>query len=194
MNLIFDSPRPPVVFIDTTVLCGALRKNGINRKILKAARKPYLFHPVVSTVCLFEFVRNASQGLGRGKSLLKYNHQEIEAFLNKFVYPILEYYQGLPANSKIGRYNVETILREHRPIGEVLIELSGCDNEMAQQIASTQEMEEPLYHFDQDDFHVWITAIQEDCDYILTTNDRRFPSSIGLIQRIHPRDFYTHLT
>jgi hypothetical protein len=116
MNLIYDAPNPPKIFIDTTVLCGALRTDGINRK---------------------------------------------------------------PVNSLIGSYNVETIMREHRPIGDVLVELSECSHKTAKEIVSSQVMSEPLRRFDQDDFHVWITAIQEECDYILTTNHRRFPSEIG---------------
>lgn len=80
MNLIYDAPLPPKVFIDTTVLCGALRVNGVNRSILKAARFPALFHPVVSKVCLFEFVRNASNGLGKSVKMVQYNQEEIEGF------------------------------------------------------------------------------------------------------------------
>ncbi|PDM39248.1 MULTISPECIES: PIN domain-containing protein [unclassified Geobacillus] len=193
MNLIYDAPHPPKVFIDTTVLCGALRVDGVNRKILKADRFPHLFRPVVSRVCLFEFVRNASQGIGKGEKRVVYNQQEIEAFLNEFLDPIFQYYTKLPVNSLVGRYSVETVIRENRPIGEVLVELSGCDHETAKQIVSSQEMSEPLYRFDQEDFHVWITAIQEECDYILTTNHRRFPAQIGPIKRIHPSDFYEHL-
>nr|WP_235603571.1 PIN domain-containing protein [Parageobacillus toebii] len=105
-----------------------------------------------------------------------------------------QYYTKLPVNSLVGRYSVETVIRENRPIGEVLVELSGCDHETAKQIVSSQEMSEPLYRFDQEDFHVWITAIQEECDYILTTNHRRFPAQIGPIKRIHPSDFYEHLS
>lgn len=194
MNLIYDAPHPPKVFIDTTVLCGALRVDGVNRKILKAARFPHLFRPVVSRVCLFEFVRNASQGIGKGEKRVVYNQQEIEAFLNEFLDPIFQYYTKLPVNSLVGRYSVETVIRENRPIGEVLVELSGCDHETAKQIVSSQEMSEPLYRFDQEDFHVWITAIQEECDYILATNHRRFPAQIGPIKRIHPSDFYEHLS
>ncbi|NNU92497.1 PIN domain-containing protein [Geobacillus sp. NFOSA3] len=194
MNLIYDAPRPPKVFIDTTILCGALRVDGVNRKILKAARFPHLFQPIVSRVCLFEFIRNASQGLGKGDKRVVYNQQEIEAFLNEFLDPIFQYYTNLPVNSLVGRYSVETVIRENRPIGEVLVELSGCDHETAKQIVSSQEMSEPLYRFDQEDFHVWITAIQEECNYILTTNHRRFPAQIGPIKRIHPSDFYNHLS
>jgi hypothetical protein len=98
MNLIYDAPRPPKVFIDTKVLCGALRVDGVNRKILKAARFPHLFQPVVSRVCLFEFIRNASQGLGKGDKRAVYNQQEIEAFLNEFLDPIFQYYTKLPIN------------------------------------------------------------------------------------------------
>lgn len=137
MNLIYDAPHPPKVFIDTTVLCGALRVDGVNRKILKAARFPHLFRPVVSRVCLFEFVRNASQGIGKGEKRVVYNQQEIEAFLNEFLDPIFQYYTKIPVNSLVGRYSVETVIRENRPIGEVLVELSGCDHETAKQIVSS---------------------------------------------------------
>ncbi|MFC7395031.1 hypothetical protein [Scopulibacillus cellulosilyticus] len=88
---------------------------------------------------------------------------------------------------------METIIRENRPIGDVLVELSGCSCEIASQIASSQEMNEPLHQFDQDDFHVWVTAIKEECDWIVTTNSRRFPLKIGKIERIHPKDFYNFL-
>jgi len=194
MNLIYDAPHPPKIFIDTTVLCGALRVNGVNRNILKAARFPNLFQPIVSRVCLFEFVRNASIGLGKGDRMVKYDIEEINGFLTEFMNPLFQHYMKLPVNSIVGRYSVETIIRENRPIGEVLVELSGCDNATARQIAASQEMSEPLYRFDQDDFHVWITAIQEECDYILTTNYRRFPSEIGKIKRIHPSDFFEQLS
>ncbi|MBM7571885.1 PIN domain-containing protein [Aquibacillus albus] len=194
MNLIYDAPNPPKIFIDTTVLCGALRVDGANRQLLTAARNPHLYRPVISRVCLFEFVRNASQGLGKGNKRVVYTQQEIEGFMNHFLSPIFNHYMELPVNSLVGRYNVETIMREHRPIGDVLVELSGCSHETAKEIASSQEMSEPLRRYDQDDFHVWITAIHEECDYILTTNHRRFPSQIGKIQRIHPSTLFEDLT
>ncbi|WP_010530033.1 PIN domain-containing protein [Lentibacillus jeotgali] len=122
--------------------------------------------------------------------MLKYDGQEIEFFLNEFLSPITAYYAELPVNSIVGRYSVETIMRENRPIGAVLTELSGCSNEMAEQIAYSLEMSEPLYRFDQEDFHVWVTAIQEECDYIVTANSRRFPAKTGNIERIHPIEFY----
>ncbi|QHS23772.1 PIN domain-containing protein [Virgibacillus sp. MSP4-1] len=190
MNLIYDAPYPPKIFIDTTVLCGALRTNGVNRKLLKIARNPLLYRPVISRVCLFEFIRNASEGLGG----VVYTQQQIEGFIDYFLTPIFDYYMELPVNSLVGRYNVEIIIREHRPIGDVLVELSGYSHERAKEIATSQEMDEPLRRFDQDDFHVWITAIQEECNYILTTNHRRFPSEIGRIRRIHPSSLYKDLT
>lgn len=193
MNLIYDLPIRPKVFIDTTILCGALRTYGINRKILQAARFPHLFQPVFSKVCLFEFVRNAAEGLGKGKNRVAYSSDDIEEFFQAFLNPIFEYYEGLPVNSILGRYSVETILREHLSIGDVLIELSGCDRYTAQTIVEKQEMLEPLSKFDQDDFHVWVTALQENCNFILTSNHRRFPAEIGDIKRIHPVRFYEEL-
>ncbi|MFD1031892.1 PIN domain-containing protein [Metaplanococcus flavidus] len=191
MNSSYNASYPPKVFIDTTVLCGALRQDGINRKILKAARFPHLYVPVVSKVCLFEFVRNAAKGLGQGSSRVEYTHDEIEGFLHEFLLPIFQHYNDLPVNSKVGRYSVETIMRENLPIGEVLVELSECSLDTAREIIASQEMAEPLNKFNQADFHVWVTAIQRDCDYIMTANHRRFPSKIRKIQRIHPHDFCT---
>lgn len=52
------------VFLDTTVLCGAIRADGLNRQILRLARASVYFTPVISRVCLFEFYRNATNGLG----------------------------------------------------------------------------------------------------------------------------------
>lgn len=193
MNSIYDSPMRPKVFIDTTILCGALRTDGINRKVLQAARFPHLFQPVFSKVCLFEFVRTAPEGLGKGKNRVIYSADEIEEFFQAFLNPIFEYYEGQPVNSILGRYSVETILREHLSIGDVLIELSGCDRVTAQNIAEKQEMSEPLSKFDQDDFHVWVTALRENCNFILTSNHRRFPAEIGEMKRIHPKDFYEEL-
>ncbi|RNF39615.1 PIN domain-containing protein [Planococcus salinus] len=179
MNSIYDSPAIPKVFIDTTILCGALRTDGINRKILQAARFPNLYQPVFSKVCLFEFVRNAANGLGKGDKRVRYGADDIEEFFQEFLNPIFEHYEHLPVNSVLGRYSVETIIREHLPLGDVLVELSGCDYNTAKTIAKKQEMAEPLSNFDQDDVHVWVTAIQENCDIILTSNIKRFPSEIG---------------
>ena len=193
MSSTFNPYIPPKVFLDTTVLCGSIRKDGINRKLLKLAQFPHIYEPVISRVCLFEFVRNATNGLGKGDKMVKYDEWEIKAFLNDFLSSIFDHYSELPVNSIVGRYSVETIIRENRPIGEVLTELSGCSDETAKEIAATQEMSEPLYRFDQDDFHVWATAIQQECEYIISTNTRRFPSKIGKIKRIHPSEFYQQL-
>ncbi|GEL76674.1 PIN domain-containing protein [Tenuibacillus multivorans] len=162
MNLIYDASNPPKIFVDTTILCGALRVDGINRALLKAARFPHLYKPIISRVCLFEFVRNASKGLGKNRNKVFYTPQQIEKFIDHFLDPIFKYYMGLPVNSLIGRYSVETIINKHRPIGDVLIELSACVRETALEIAASQDMSVPLREFDQNDFHVWITAIQEE--------------------------------
>ncbi|MBL4952044.1 PIN domain-containing protein [Neobacillus sp. YIM B02564] len=195
MNLIYDAPRPPKVLIDTTVLCGAIRMSGVNRTILQSAQLKGLFQPVFSKVGLFEFLyKTTVDGLGRGNKKVIYEWGEAEEFLDLFVYPLLKQYSTIPVNSIVGRYTVEAYIKGHRPIGEVLVELSGCDEETARKIVANQEMKEPLQHFDPKDFYVWVTAIQEECDYILTSNHRRFPSEIGPIKRIHPSDFYEHLS
>jgi len=80
MHLIYDAPRPPKVFIDTTVLCGAIRVDGVNRKILQASRLSDLFEPVFSKVCLFEFVRTATNGLGKGDNTMKMTSEDFWIF------------------------------------------------------------------------------------------------------------------
>ncbi|HEX7064876.1 MAG TPA: PIN domain-containing protein [Bacillales bacterium] len=172
------------IFFDTTVLCGALRTNGINRRLLRLGRNALLFQPLFSKVCLLEFWRHAEQGFGNQT----FSKDEIDEFNERVLAPLLQ--RNSPINSVVGRYSIETVLRENRPIGEVLVELSGCTSEKARQIVEQQEMSEPLHHFDQNDFHVWVTAIQADCRYIVTSNTYRFPAKIGSIARIHPLDFF----
>ncbi|WP_204553377.1 PIN domain-containing protein [Bacillus ectoiniformans] len=175
----------PKAFIDTTVLCGSLRKpEGVNDHIIMLARANFLFTPVFSKVCLLEFMRTAQEGLGK----ITFSHSEIERYLNGMIYPILD--NNPAVNSVVGRYNIQTIIKENRAIGDVLVELSGCTEEEADHIVASQEMNEPLYKFDQNDFHVWVTAIQTQCDFIVTSNSKRFPERIGNIQRIHSLDFY----
>ncbi|MDN4608151.1 PIN domain-containing protein [Sporosarcina highlanderae] len=184
-----SSLPPPKVFIDTTVLCGAIRKpGGINEKILGLARANILFTPVFSKVCLLEFQRNALNGLGN----ILYTPDEVESYITGMIRPILD--ENPPVNSVVGRYSIETILRENRPLKEVLQLLSGYTLQEVDDIAAAQELSEPLHRFDQDDFHVWVTAIQMECDYIVTANTKRFPNRIGYIKRMHPRDFYAMLT
>ena len=160
---------------------------GINRALIELAGSSILFTPVLSNVCLLEFYRNAINGLGKRA----FSEQEIRTFLRYFIEPILDEYPSV--NSVVGRYSIDTIIQENRPIGEVLVHLSACSVEEAHTIVSQQPMREPLHRFDQDDFHVWVTAIQQECDLILTSNYKRFPSQIGNIKRIHPRDFYSNL-
>lgn len=183
------SVAKPKAMIDTTVLCGAIRSpGGINERILTLARASVLFTPLLSKVCLLEFKRNALNGLGN----VVYTPIEVESYINGIIYPILD--DNPPVNSVVGRYSVETVLRENRPIKEVLELLSGYTIKEADDLAATQELSEPLHKFDQDDFHVWVTAIQTKCNYIVTANTQRFPRQIGSIERIHPGDFYRMVT
>ncbi|WP_246092653.1 PIN domain-containing protein [Terrilactibacillus laevilacticus] len=80
MSSIFNNDHPPKVFLDTTVICGAIRKNGVNRKILQVARLPYLYQPVLSRVCLFEFIRNATNGIGKGEKWLNMKSGKFKPF------------------------------------------------------------------------------------------------------------------
>lgn len=182
---IYNSLSPPKKFIDTTVLCGALRTNGINRKILEMGASPHFFKPVVSRVCLLEFYRKA---LFDGLSGTTYTFELVTEFLDLFVYPILD--NNTAVNSLVGRESFEVIVRNRRPIGEVIVELSGCTREEANRIVSQEQMDKPLHHFDENDFHVWVTAIIEKCNFILTNNTKRFPEKIGNITRVKPGDFY----
>ncbi|WP_404406233.1 PIN domain-containing protein [Jeotgalibacillus malaysiensis] len=183
MSLMYRDP--PKVLIDTTVLCGAIRRpGGVNEKILKLGRTDLLYRPVISKLCLLEFYRKATEGLG----LVTFTPKEIETYIHYMISPILELHP--PVNSAVGRYSIETVIREHRPLKEVLELLSGYTIEEADDFAASSELEEPLHQFDQNDFHVWITAVQTECDLIVTSNTKRFPKHIGNIKRIHPSDFY----
>ncbi|MEM5018640.1 PIN domain-containing protein [Metabacillus indicus] len=189
MNLTSTSITPKAM-IDTTVLCGALLTDGVNRQLLKVARLG-IYQPVISNVCLLEFVRNASKGLGSKTYKKEFDWETIDSFLNLFVFPAL---QGQEVtNSVVSRssYDIIKMITKNASIsiGEALLEISACSDEQAQAIAQQHSMQLPLEQFDIHDFHVWATAIETKCHYIVTRNTKRFPERIGSIIRIDPLDF-----
>ncbi|WHY81452.1 PIN domain-containing protein [Siminovitchia fortis] len=175
----------PIVLLDTTVLCGAIRGEGINRQILTMAAQTIDYRVVISRVCLMEFLRNATHD-GIGGAI--YPIEIVEGFLNHFVYPILE---NSPAvNSRVGRHHWEIVRRNEMKIGKALAEISELSTEKAVLLAEENGLQKPLRQYDEQDVHVWVTAIQENCSYIVTNNTRRFPETIGKIKRIKPGEFY----
>lgn len=178
-------PSSPIVLYDTTVLCGAIRGEGINRQLLKLAAQTINYRVIISRVCLMEFLRNAIfDGIGG----LVYPIKMVEDFLDYFVYPILE---NSPAvNSVVGRYHWEIVKRNEMKIGQALVEISGLSTDEAVLLAEEHGLQKPLSQYDEQDVHVWVTAIHEDCSYIVTNNSKRFPKTIGEIKRIKPGEFY----
>ncbi|UOF89524.1 PIN domain-containing protein [Fodinisporobacter ferrooxydans] len=178
------SYKLPKAFLDTTVLCGALRTDGLNRQLLFLARGSMYYQPVISKVCLFEMYNVA---LTRGLQGVTYSIEDLDDFMEDVVYPLLEEHNVV--NSRVGRYSFVSRLHANRPTGEVLVELTGRTHEEAITIIKSQGMNQPLTTYDPDDLHVWLAAIDENCDYIVTSNTHRFPEQIGRIRRIHPREF-----
>lgn len=180
----FNSSSPLVLF-DTTVLCGAIRADGINRQLLRLAATPTNYRVVLSRVCLLEFVKKATHD---GISGIVYPIETVEKFLDLFVYPILE---NSPAvNSKVGRHSWEIVKRNGMKIGQALAELSGVSTKEAISLAEERGLQDPLRNYDEQDVHVWVTAIQYQCSYIVTSNTKRFPEKIGNIKRVKPGEFY----
>lgn len=175
----------PIVLFDTTILCGAIRTNGINRQLLKMASQTLDYRVVLSKVCLLEFLKKATYD-GIGGSL--YPIDIVEEFLSFFVYPILK--NNPAVNSAVGRHHWEIARRKEMQIGQALAEISGISTIKAILLAESKGMQEPLREFDEQDVHVWVTAIQEKCSFIVTSNTKRFPKTIGEIKRIKPGDFY----
>jgi hypothetical protein len=176
---------PPAVMFDTTVLCGALITDGVNRQLLRLSSQTVNFQPVLSRVCLMEFYKKA---IYDGISGIVYPEDIVDEFLDFFVYPILT---NSPAvNSKVGRHHWEIVSRNEMKIGQALAEISGYSTTNAVLLVEETGLQNPLRNFDEQDVHVWVTAIQEKCRYIVTNNTKRFPKSIGDILRIKPGDFY----
>jgi PIN domain len=184
----------PRAMIDTTVLCGALLTDGINRKLLKIARLG-VYQPIISNVCLLEFVRNASKGLGSKQKKRVFDWETIDSFLDHFVFPALQGHEV--TNSVVSRtsYPVIKMLTKNSSIsiGDALLKVATCSDEQAKVMAKQNEMKLPLEQYDTYDFHVWSTAIETNCNYIVTKNTRRFPPQIGSIVRIDPTDFMEYL-
>jgi hypothetical protein len=181
------SPRIPRVLIDTTILVAALRVDGHARNLLRLARPRFFFEPVITNVCLWELYRNAC---GEGIGGYIYSYGEIEDYLSAFVYPLLG--EDGAVNGLIGRHDIELAIRANRPLGETLVTITGCSDEQALQIIKGQGMVLPLEQYDAQDFHVWASAVQQRADAILTSNTKRFPSQIGAILRVDPRNFITN--
>jgi len=180
-----SSPASPIVLFDTTVLCGAIRSQGINRQLLKLAAQTVDYRVILSRVCLIEFMRKATYD---GISGVTYPIEMVEKFLDLFVYSILE---NSPAvNSVVGRHHWEIVRRNEMKTGQALAEISGLSTEEAVFWAEEHGLQKPLREYDEQDVHVWVTAIQEKCSYIVTNNTKRFPEAIGEIKRIKPGQFY----
>lgn len=178
----------PRVLFDTTVLCGAIHSSGINRQLLTIASQTIDYRVVISRVCLMEFYHNA---LIKGIGGQKYPLDLVNNFLEMFVYPILD---NQPAvNSRVGRLAHDIVSRLGYPIGKALVEISDCDTQTAVSIAQDHGLQKPLSNYDENDVHVWVTAIKEECKYIITSNTKRFPQSIGVIEVIKPGVFYNKI-
>ncbi|MBY0145161.1 PIN domain-containing protein [Neobacillus niacini] len=184
----------PKALLDTTVLCGALLTNGVNRQILYSAQLGF-YQPVISNVCLLEFIRNAAEGIGNRKKKKVFDWETIDSFLNQFVFPALQ--DEEVTNSVVSRNSYEVIKMLTKmssiSIGDALLKISSCTTDQAQVIVHQYDMQLPLELFDIQDFHVWTTAIETRCNYIVTRNTKRFPSRIGSIVRIDPIDFIENL-
>ncbi len=181
------------VMLDTTVLCGALLTNGVNFKLLQAARLG-IYQPVISNVCLLEFVRNASKGFKIKGKIKSFEWETIDCFLEGFVFPALQ--EEEVTNSTVSRESFEVIKRltkKPSSIGQAITEIVNLTDEQVLQIIKQQEMAMPLDQYDHQDFHVWATALETNCQSIVTKNTNRFPTRIGSITRVDPVDFYKSL-
>lgn len=180
----------PKAMLDTTVLCGALLTDGANRSLLKIARLG-VYQPIISNVCLLEFLHNASKGLGKGKAKKIFDWETIDTFLHHFVFPSLLGKEV--TNSVVSRYSYEVIklltLKPHHTLGEAILQIMSLTEAQLKEIITEEDMYLPIENYDLNDFHVWSTAIENKCDYIITSNTRRFPEKVGAIKSIHPIDF-----
>lgn len=183
----------PKAMLDTTVLCGALLTNGVNYKLLKAAALG-IYQPVISNVCLLEFVRNAANGFKVKGKIRLFDWNTIDSFLEGLIFPAIQ--EGV-ANSTVSRNSYGVIKRLTKnpsiSVGQAILEIVDLTNVQARLIVKQREMKLPLERFDTKDFHVWSTALITECQYIVTKNTYRFPTKIGPVKRIDPVDFYQHL-
>jgi len=185
---ISNNSNPPVVLLDTTVLCGALRIDGLNRQLLKLASDRKLFYPIISRVCLMEFYKKS---LHDGISKTIYPEHLVHDFLDYYVYPILDRQPAV--NSVVGRHHLEIVKRNEMDTGIALAEISETSKEDTLRLAKETELQHPLRYYDEQDVHVWVTALQNNCSFIVTNNTKRFPETIGQIKRIKPGDFYNDI-
>lgn len=87
----------PKAMLDTTVLCGALLTNGVNYKLLREANLGS-YQPVISNVCLLEFIRNAANGFKVNGKIKSFDWGTIDSFLEGLIFPALQ--EGKVTNSQ----------------------------------------------------------------------------------------------
>ncbi|GAB1786103.1 PIN domain-containing protein [Priestia megaterium] len=188
MNLTSNLLNRPKALLDTTVFISAIISPGVSIALLNAAMASR-FQPVISNVCMWEFIRHASRGIKVGKTTISLTWDEIVDFLDYYVFPALQDQEI--TNSTVSRENFELIrlLTETTTLEQAIHALSSVSKEQAAALLEREESKVPLYRYDINDAHVWMTAIETKCDFIVTSNSNKFPEYIGNIRRIHPVEF-----
>ena len=154
MSLI-STLNTPKAMLDTTVLCGALLTDGANRSLLRIARLG-IYQPVISNVCLLEFLHNASKGLGKGSTKKVFDWNTIDTFLNFFVFPSLLGKEV--TNSVVSRNSYEVIklltLKPHHSLGDAILQIMSLSEAQLKELIIEKDMQLPLEDYYINDFHV----------------------------------------
>ncbi len=173
---------------DATVLSGALVKpNGINFELLIRAAEGVPFSGFTTDVAGVEFVRNALEGFGADGAARRYGPDEIEEFLETFA-PLFD--DDNVRASPMGRALTNNHALHDMPLGQVLYELTGRDDETLLVDLESQPTVTPgpsVKHFDPFDLHLALTALENGADILCTSNMTDYTmDNIGPVRVMSP--------
>ena len=125
-----------------------------SRRAPAARRSGFPFTGFTTEVVGVKFLRNAYEGFGPGDRFRTYEHEELEEFLDTFA-PLFDV--DRIHDSPIGRALTPNHGLHDRPLGEVLYELTGKENEELVADLEAQPTVTPgssVQHFDPFDLHL----------------------------------------
>lgn len=156
---------------DATVLCQALlNPRGLEFELLLRAAQGFPFTGFTTEVVGVEFLRNAYEGFGPGDRFRTYDQEELEEFLDTFA-PLFDV--DRIHDSPIGRALTPNHALHDRPLGEVLYELTGKENEELLADLEAQPTVTPgssVQHFDPFDLHLALVALRDGANVLCTSN------------------------
>lgn len=177
------------VVVDTNILCAAILTPGLSRKLLQLGRSGLIYEPVIGEVVVCEFIEHCRKGM-RGRT---FSEEEIDDFF-RMVAPMLDF-ENIK-RIRIGKELWIDVTRLKMPVQQCLYDMFYTDLGVrkSELLLELEQYGKNLEDVDLGDLHVMYSALQYDCNVIVTTNTDDFPKVLGEIEVFKPGYYYDLVT